>query len=244
MSLRSILSLTVGLLLVLAVTAGGTLLLDRRLAQATSETASVAAGTLDVGTDFSGTVSDTLVATGDEVTVGEPLFTVQAPQLQKALREGSSISMSTEAYQVADDGTVTYLSPGNGVVTALTATDGTFVATGTTMATIAVDDSLYVSATFDLTPREYARIEQGAAVEIALPNATTVAGAVESVTVQTIEGRALATVTVASPELAAESISGFYSPGTPVVARMALEDTGPLAVLADAITDFGKKIGL
>lgn len=243
MSVRSVFNLLLGLLVVAAATAGGTYLLGSRLAQTTSDSASIQVSSLAVGTDYPGTVGETFVQEGDTVQAGEALFTIESIALQRQLKEGT-VAAEGGAYTVARDGTMTFLAPGDGMVSELAAHPGSFVQVGTVLARVDRAETLYVLAQFDLTPREYARVEVGAAVELSLPNTTRLSGEVESVTVSTNEGRAQALVVVASPELEQADLEGFYQPGTPVEASMALRDSGPLAEVVISLHDFGKKIGL
>ena len=243
MSLRTVLKLVTGVLAVLVVTAGSTVLLGNRLSQSTSDTASIQIGSLEIGTDYPGTVEETFVADGDTVTAGQELFTVASLALQRDLREGT-VATDSGGYTVDESGTMTFLAPADGVVTGLDARAGSFVPAGSVLTAIAQPETLYVQAQFDLTPREYARVEIGAPVELSLPNAAHLEGSVRSVSVTTDEGRARAVVVVASDALAGSNPDGLYQPGTPVEASMALRAEGPLAEVAQSIGDFGRKIGL
>ncbi len=243
MSARSVLKLLTGVLAVLAVTAGSTFLLGNRLSQSTSDTASIQIGSLEIGTDYPGTVEQTFVSDGETVRGGQELFTVTSLALQRDLREGT-VATDSGGYTVGEDGTMTFLAPADGVVTGLTARAGSFVPAGSVLTAIAQPETLYVQAQFDLTPREYARVEIGAPVRLSLPNAENLSGTVQSVSVTTDEGRARAVVVVASSALAGSNPDGLYQPGTPVEASMALRAEGPLAEVAQSIGDFGRKIGL
>ncbi|WP_158277102.1 HlyD family efflux transporter periplasmic adaptor subunit [Serinibacter arcticus] len=243
MSIRTTIKLLTGLVLVLAVTAGSTYLLGNRLAQSTSDSASIQIGSLEIGTDYPGTVEETFVTDGEQVSAGQELFTVSSLALQRDLREGT-VATDSGGYTVDEDGTMTFLAPGDGVVSGLTARAGSFVPAGSVLTAIAQPETLYVLAQFDLTPREYARVEVGAAVGLSLPNAERLSGVVRSVSVTTNEGRAQAVVVIESDALAGSSPDGLFQPGTPVEASMSLRDEGPLAEVVQSIGDFGRKIGL
>lgn len=242
-SLRTTAKMISGVLAVVALTAGSTVLLGNRLSQSTSGSASIQIGSLAVGTDYPGTVEETFVDDGESVTSGQELFTISSLALQRDLREGT-VATDSGAYTVDDDGTMTFLAPGTGVVAGLEARAGSFVPAGSVLTSIEQPETLGALAQFDLTPREYARVEIGAPVELSLPNADSVGGSVESVTVTTVDGRARAVVVVASEALAGSNPEGLLQPGTPVEASMSLRDEGPLAEVVQSIEDFGRKIGL
>ena len=229
--------------MVAVLTAGATYLLGNRLAQTTSESASIQVSSLSVGTDYPGTVTEAFVSDGDQVSTGDRLFSMDSLALARQLRE-EVVPADVGSYTVGLDGSMTFLAPGDGVVRDLSAQPGSFVPAGSVIALVDQSETLYVLAHFDLTPREYARVEVGAPVELSLPNATQLSGEVESVTVTTSEARAQAVVVVASQALAEAELEGFYQPGTPVEASMALRDDGPLAEVVAGLHDFGKKIGL
>ncbi|MFW2512896.1 HlyD family efflux transporter periplasmic adaptor subunit [Demequina sp. SO4-13] len=121
---------------------------------------------------------------------------------------------------------------------------GGYVPAGGIVAQVYEEDSLYVSADFVLTPRDFDRLQLGAPVEVRLPDRTTVTGSVEEIEVATEEGAARAFVRVDSEEITQSDPAGLTAPGTPVTATVDLRDDGPLAGLRDAATDFLEQIGL
>lgn len=121
---------------------------------------------------------------------------------------------------------------------------GGYVPAGGIVAKVFEDDSLYVSADFLLTPRDFDRLQIGAPVEVRLPDRSTVTGTVDEIEVATEDGAARAFVRVASEDIAHSDPAGLMAPGTPVHATVELRDDGPLAGLRDSATDFLEKIGL
>ncbi|MBD8079704.1 HlyD family efflux transporter periplasmic adaptor subunit [Cellulosimicrobium arenosum] len=237
--------LVAGLLAVVLVCAALTLVMNRRLAQATSESATIRAESLGIGTDYAGTVSEALVEDGDEVAAGDPLFTVSSLTLQHDLALGL-VSTDTAAYQVDDDGTITLVAPYDAVVTEVAARQGAFVEAGSTIATLDRAGSLTVDAQVELDPSDFARVRTGAPVRILLPDRSELTGEVASVSVtdDEEENRVLATVEVTSDELADGANDGLVSSGTPVVASIDLHVDGPLAGVNETFGDFLRKVGL
>ncbi|WP_233199156.1 HlyD family efflux transporter periplasmic adaptor subunit [Cryobacterium sp. M23] len=232
-----------GLIMVVGIVAVLTLIFNQRQAQVMSVSASIQAAEYPVGSDYGGTVLDRLVDDGDQVTAGQPLFTLHSPTLLADLAEGL-VTADTVAYSVADDGVLTLTASVDGTVTDISTERGSFVQAGQVLAVIDKTGSLFVSADYVLTSGDYARIEPGAAVDIVLPNQTRMAGTMEALDVQTTDGQAETTAKVLSPDLVDGASNGLIAPGTPVTATIALRDDGPLAGASDGLFNFLQTIGL
>ena len=115
---------------------------------------------------------------------------------------------------------------------------------GGSLATISSTDSQYTVADFLLSPRDYERIQKGAAVQIHLPDDSVVPGKVSEVSVKTDNAQARTTVTIVSDSLHDSTIAETDPPGTPVTATIELRDDGVLAGPTDAMTAFLMQIGL
>lgn len=244
MTLLNRFRLLAGVLTVVVLVAALALVFNQRQTKAASLTATVSVESYNVGAAYGGTVTRQLVEEGDVVTVGEALFTVASVSLQQDHANGLEVSDS-DAYDVeADSGTVTYRATVAGQITDLRAKLGNSLSAGESFARIAVVDSQYVVADYLLSPRDYERIETGAAVSILLPNYSTVVGTVSTITVATDNGQARSTVRIDSPALTGDQLGDLTKPGTPVVATLHLRDDGPLAGVTDALFSFLQKIGL
>jgi len=235
--------LALGLVVVLAVVAGATLVFTQRQAQVTSTSATIQAQEYGVGTDYSGTVTGQSVDVGDTVRAGDPLFEVQSLSLLQDIGRGL-VTYDTDSYSVAADGTMTFRSTVDGTVASVTAKEGSFVQAGADLAVIDKVDSLTVQADFLLTPRDYERIEDGAEVDLLLPDQKTLRGVVETVAVVTKDGNAETSIRVASDGLVQGDRNGLVTPGTPVEATLHLRDDGILAGPVDQAHQFLRQIGL
>jgi multidrug resistance efflux pump len=235
--------LVAGLLVVLLVCAALTLVMNRRLSQATSSTATIRAEVLDVGSDYAGTVTAAEIAEGDEVSAGDPLVTVSSLTLQHDIALGL-VTADTSAYEVTPDGTITLVAPYDGVVTDVTAREGGFVQAGEVLASLERAESLFVDARLTLDPSDFARVRQGAEVTVVLPNQSEVAGEVASISVQNTDNQAEATVEITSDGLDRGSEHGLVAPGTPVTASIELHDDGVLAGVNETFGQFLRKVGL
>lgn len=122
---------------------------------------------------------------------------------------------------------------------------GGYIQAGAELGTIDKLDSLSVTSSFTLTPRDYERINSGAIVDLQLPNAKVLEGRVRKVNVVTNDqGQAKTTVEVVSNALKSGGDDGLSAPGTPIEATLHLRDDGVLAGVADGFQGFIRQIGL
>jgi multidrug resistance efflux pump len=232
-----------GLIVVVALVATFTLVFNQRQQQATSTSATIGAESLPVGTDYGGMVTHQYVKNGDQVVKGQKLFDVQSLRLQQDVAAGL-ISSTTAAYPVSRDGTATLLATVSGRISSISVEEGAFAQAGAVLAHIDRAQSLYIEAQYTLTARDYARITDGAPVQILLPNQRTLQGKVGRIEVHTVNGSAQSTIHVVSSQLVEGSDNGLVAPGTPVVATLHLRDDGILSGPGDAFSDLLRKIGL
>lgn len=227
--------LLVGLLVVVLVAGLATYKLNESRGIATSRSAQILGKTYDVGTPYAGLVVRQAVEVGDEVREGQTLFVIDAASLHTP--DGSTPTVP-ETTHLDDEGRLVVTASGPGIVTAVQATQGTFVQSATDLATVQRDDTLYVQAEYTLSAKEYARVPDDAAVTIQLPDQTTMRGHVDRVQVETVDGQAQAVVTVASDELVQGDRGGLVSAGTPVVAELHLRNDGIVTTVSDAVKGY------
>lgn len=238
------LRLLVGLLVVLVIVAAAALVLNQRESQVASTTASIKALSYSIGSDYPGIVVEQTVKQGDEVVPGQPLMTIQSPALTQVLSSTAITVPASTAYSVTPEGTLSLLATQPGVISRIDASVGGFVAAGQALATIDRGEDMYVTAEFRLEPYNFARVENGAAVEIILPDHTRLAGEVTDIRVSTVDGKADADLTIASEDLVMGAAGGLVTSGTPVTAILHLKEEGLLAGLKDAWLSFLEQIGL
>ncbi|MCK0116446.1 HlyD family efflux transporter periplasmic adaptor subunit [Isoptericola sp. S6320L] len=237
------LKLAVGVVVVLALCATLTLVLNRRMSQATSAQATIVAEEVAVGADYAGTVVSAHVEPGDEVAQGDPLFTMRSLLLAHDLAVGV-VSRKAASYEVSGDGEMTVVAPVDGVVSEIAGTPGGFVQSGEVVATLYRDGSTAVDARLLLDPADFARVRPGAYVRITLPDQSEVPGEVSSIAVSNTRNRAEATIVVGSTTLSQQAGAGLVQPGTPVVASVELHDDGPFSGVDLAFQRFLQRIGL
>lgn len=223
--------LFVGVIVVFVIVGISTLVLSVRETQVTSSTASVKAITYSVGSAYAGVVVDQKVKTGDKVTKGQPLMTIQSAAVETASATKPGIPAS-ESYSVASGGMITLNATEPGVVETIGAHVGGFVSAGSALATVDQAKSLYVLAKFRIDPYDFSRIQKGARVDLVMPNQQQLTGTVSQIHVTTTSGGAAsASIQVTSPQLVLGQDDGLVTPGTPVAATLRLRDDGPLGGL-------------
>lgn len=227
MTWRTRIRLGVGLIVVLAVAAGLTMLLNARNGMVDGRSAALAAESFPVGTDYSGTVTEQLVQLGDTVTAGQPLFELESGALQRDLAQGL-VDPTAVPYQIRDDGTLVLVATDAGRVDSLVYAVGSFVPANSVIATVQRAGSLYIEAEFLLTPQDYGRLAPDAVLDVVLPSNQQVVATVSRVQVETVDGTARTRVVAYSPDLAAATADGLFAVGTPVSATLYLRNDGPV----------------
>ncbi|GAA1993752.1 hypothetical protein GCM10009718_34370 [Isoptericola halotolerans] len=237
------LRLAVGVVVVLALCAALTLVLNRRMSQVTAAQATIVAEEVAVGADYAGTIVESHVEPGDDVEQGDPLFTMRSLLLAHDLSIGV-VSRKAASYEISRDGQMTVVSPVDGVVSSILSTPGGFVQSGQVVASLYRQGSTTVDARLLLDPADFARIRQGAYVRITLPDQSEVPGEVVSIAVSSTRNMAEAQVVVSSATLDQQAGAGLAQPGTPVVASVELHDSGAMSDVDLAFQRFLQRIGL
>ena len=232
-----------GIIAVLALVFGLTLLFNQRMTQAHSLSATVTAPTFDVGSGYGGIVNEQFVENGDQVKAGDVLFVVSSSSLQQAVSQGAAPG-STVAYKLdLATGTVTYTTVSDGTLVDLAATLGSYVPDGAVLARV-VRQERTVEGLYTLSPVDYGRVEDGAAATIVLPNLQKLDAIVDSVQVKTEDGKALAVIRLTGDALMDPVLSSLTRDGTPVTTQVQLRDDGVLAGPTTSALAFLTKIGL
>lgn len=235
--------LFLGMIVVLAVVLGCTLVLSQRETQVDSRSASVKATTYSVGADYAGTVVTQKVNQGDTVKTGQPLLTIQSATLAAALAAKTKVPSST-AYTVTAPGLLTLIATQPGIVSQIGAHVGGFVSAGSALATIDRAGSLFVLADFQLDPYDFSRVQKGARVDLTLPNQEQLAGTVSRISVTTVSGKAEVSIEVRSAQLVRGTHNGLVMPGTPITATLHLRADGPLGGLKETFVSLLHTVGL
>lgn len=230
-----------GLIFVLAVVAGATLVFNQRQMQVTSTSAQIGADVYNVGTDYGGMIYESFVREGDHVREGEKMFTVRSLPFERDVANGT-ISPGSDA--VNTEGMLVVRASTDGIVSRIDLGEGGFAPAGAVLATIEADGSQFAEAEFILSARDFGRVEDEAEVTLLLPDGREYTGSVTGFDVRTEEGSAHVTARIESEPIASAEADALIKPGTPLDATLELRDDGPFAGLHDALSDFARKIGL
>lgn len=232
-----------GALLVLVIVAASTIVFTQREGQVASETASFEAVSYSVGSDYAGTVTEQFVEEGAAVAKGDKLLSVQSATLLSALESAQGVPENT-AYIVADDGTLTLIATEPGILSTVEAQVGGFVAAGQPLATVERDASIFVLADFTIDPYNFTRVEDGARVEVVLPDHQRLEATVAKKSVDTVDGKANVQLEITGDDFVAGAMDGLVASGTPVTAILQLREEGPLAGIADSLYLLLEQVGI
>lgn len=146
--------------------------LNYTMSRVHSQSAKLRADTYTVGTEYSGTVLKQYTSEGSVVTAGEELFVIQSTVLASDLLT-QQVSKSGLAFQLDANNNIVLVASGDGIIKNIAYLQGSFVPANKEIATIAKANSLYIEATFQLTPSDYARIRSGNVVDVTFPDNST-----------------------------------------------------------------------
>jgi len=233
MSWRKRISLAIGLLFVLVLAAGLTMVVNYNSGKVDSKSASLSAEDYPVGTDYSGTVTAQYVHVGDHVDAGQPLFEVESATLQRDIAQ-KLVNKDNLTYQVKDDDTMVVTATNAGQVEQIQYAQGAFVPANSTIATVQEAGTMYVEADFLLSAKDYSKIPSGAVVDVVLPNNQKVSATVQQLQVRTEDGQARTTIRAYSDDLA--NGTGLFAVGTPVQATLHLTNDGVVTDVTKTVT--------
>jgi len=239
MTWRKRIGLMVGLLFVLILAAGLTMYVNNNNGKIAGLSASLMAEDYPVGTDYSGTITKQYVKVGDQVKPGQPLFEIESPILARDLAQGL-VTKDSLSHELKGNNTLVITATNAGQVDSVAYTAGAFVPANSTVATVQQAGTMYVSADFVLTAKDYARLPTNATLDVQLPNNTTIVAKVSQLKVTTENGQARTTVQAYSPALSKGA--GVFAVGTPVGATLYLKNNGVVTDVTHTVTGwFGVK---
>jgi multidrug efflux pump subunit AcrA (membrane-fusion protein) len=233
MTWRKRIGLALGLLSVVVLAAGLTMIVNSNSGKVAGKSASLMAEDYPVGTDYSGTITEQYVKVGDEVAAGQPLFEVQSATLERDLAQGL-VNKDNLTFEVMNDITLVITATNAGQVQDIAYADGAFVPANSTIATVQEAGTMYVAADFLLSAKDYARIPAQAELQIVLPNNQKITAAVSEIKVSTENGEARTIIKAYSDELA--NGTGLFAVGTPVESTLILTNDGIVTDVTNTVT--------
>ena len=233
MTWRKRIGLALGLLSVVVLAAGLTMIVNTNSGKVAGKSASLVAEDYPVGTDYSGTITQQFVQVGDQVAAGQPLFEVESAALERDLAQGL-VTKENLTHEVKGDNTLVITATNAGQVDDIAYAAGAFVPSNSTIATVQQAGTMYVEADFLLT-RQGLRTDPGRpTLDITLPNNQQITAKVSQIQVRTENGEARTIVKAYSDELA--NGTGLFAVGTPVQATLHLTNDGVVTDVTNTVT--------
>jgi multidrug resistance efflux pump len=233
MTWRKRIGLALGLLSVIVLAAGLTMIVNINNGKVAGKSASLVAEDYPVGTDYSGTITEQYVKVGDQVAAGQPLFEIQSAAVERDLAQGL-VNKDNLTHEVKNDNTLVITATNAGMIDTVAYAKGAFVPSNSTIATVQQAGSMYVEADFLLSAKDYSRVPAQASLDITLPNNQEITATVSQIQVRTENGEARTMVKAYSDELA--NGTGLFAVGTPVQATLHLTNDGVVTDVTNTVT--------
>jgi hypothetical protein len=230
-----------GILVVVVIVGLLTVYLTHIMSQSQSFKATLAANAVSLGTDYGGLIVKQNVQEGDKVSKGQVLFEIQSADLNAALTS-KSITVASLPFSVDPTNNYIELTASDaGVIQKIFYQSGSYVPAGSIVANIDTVGSLYVSASFHLSPPDYARINKKSLLNLTLPDNTTANATVYSINL--VPDNNLVD-TVVKARLQNADISDFrFAVGTPVNATLKLSNANWYQALINDAENLFKPLG-
>lgn len=169
-----------------------------------------------IGTEYNGTLTKQFVNTGDTVKVGQKLFEFKSDQLAAEITSGA-LNQNNLTVTPAQDGGYYIDAPKNGVINQINDSNGSFISSGSTIATLTSMNGASVKANFELSTAEYAKVQATTPVKISL-GGSIYTGSISGITQQSVNGHTFTVITSTMPSIA--SSQTIYESGTPVIVKI------------------------
>lgn len=203
--------LTVGLLV---------LYLNNAMSTVKANEAELGADTTSVGTDYPGLVSSQTAREGERVRKGQALFTITSAQLASNI-DGGFVKPESLPFDVeASTGEIEVVATDDGVIEKINFQKGSYTPGGVVLATINTAETSFISASFNLTPPDYARVKKGNVMNVTFPDNSKAVATVYNVSL-TKDGDIVDTVVKARLQSNSEA-QQIFTVGTPVEASLKL----------------------
>lgn len=198
-------TLTEGIILLTLLAATLVVYLNWTYARAHSNRAQIIMSSYALGTEYAGLITKQYVVAGDTVHQGQPLFKLKSDELTQQIASGHTVSANL-IYPLGDDGQMVITASKAGVVNQVDASQGSFVAAGKQIATIADTATLGITADFSLNKSELGRLTPNSPLMVSLPSRVDVNGRITSVVQSTKDGKQVTTIRAALPTGAVDSL--------------------------------------
>lgn len=211
----------IGILMVFVLVAGLLVYLQYSMSRSTSRSARIDANTYTIGVDYSGIIEKQYIEEGQTVKTGDSLFEIRSSALAGAIAD-KKIEVSTLIFDVTKEGNILLKAANPGVVNTVNYREGTYVPANSELASVSLVDTLFVTATYRLSPPDYARIKKGSTVTVTLPDNKKITAKVFDISLVSKDNEV---DTIIKAEFDASAIDTFtFAVGTPVQTVLHFED--------------------
>lgn len=222
MDLSNRLRFFIGIAVVIGIVAALFLYLNFSMSNIQSQKATLETDSYAVVSEYGGVLQRSYVNPGDAVKKGDKLFELDSQSLTQALRN-DQVEQDSLPFEVTKSGSIILLATVPGEVQQTNFAVGAFIAPNVEIATIATEDSQYITARYLLNAPDYARINRDNPVHVTLPDNTRLEAKVFDITLEQDNEQIYTVVKARLPEDAA--ILPTFSSGTPVSTTWQLNDS-------------------
>ncbi len=202
-----------GIMAVLLICMSLFVYLNYSMSRVDSIDAQLQSDTYTVGIDYSGIIEKQYVDEGAYIKTEDPLFELRSPTLSDAIRN-NDVAKSSLLYSLTDDGLVTISAAAPGQVQTIGYRQGAFVPANSQIATINIENKLFVEATYKLSSPDYSRLNTNSKLTIVFPDNKRVEGSVYDFKLATVNKEVLTTVRARFNQNAINKTA--FSVGTPL----------------------------
>lgn len=220
----------IGIIFIIVLVGGLFIYLNYAMSVVSSRSASLQADMNAVSVEYGGVIKKQYVEVGTAVKKADPLFELTSTELSEALRT-DRISTESLLFSITETGDILLRASNSGVLRQVNFAEGAFVPANSPIATIALDDSAYVTAKYSLQAPDYARINRQNTVSVTLPDNTHLNAKVFDITLEQNGDKVFTIVKARFDENA--DISPIFSVGTPVSTSWQLENNSWYTTLLD-----------
>ncbi len=206
---------TMGILVTIGLVGALFVYLNYSMSRVASHTAQLAADAYSVGVDYSGILDKSYVQAGQKVQKGDKLFEIRSAALATSLSQ-RQVTSGTLLFGLTSDGDVLVTASKQGTVRKINYQIGSFVPANSEIASVSLDGSLYVLATYKLSSPDYARINYDSVVVVTLPDNRTAEGKIFDVSLGHSDSEKQVETIVKARLNPKDVNTAVFVPGTPV----------------------------
>lgn len=224
----------IGIIIVLGIIAALFIYLNYTMSRASSTDARLEADSYVVGMDYSGTIISQSIQPGSRVEKGQELFVINSSGLREALLN-EQIQSSSLSFKLDEQNNAILTANADGIVKQIDYQAGAFAPGNSTLAVITKPSSTFVTATYQLSPPDYRRINRDSKLIITLPDNEVIHASIQDIQLTNSESN-LKVDTVVRAELERmPNSSSIFTDGTPVKAVLELDNNTWYQTLTDQV---------